>query len=376
MLMPRPISKSYDVVVAINYYYPHISGLTRTAQVVAEACVRSELSVKVVCIRHDERSPRHEVVNGVVVERVPVIGHIENGLLSPGFPLRVARSAKRAGVLHLHLPMAEGALIAALTRGIPRIVSYQCDATSSNRFIRPIIHSLVDASTRMTIRGASQTIVSSLDYAEASRVSTALRGATEIFPVVLDQRGGKPIFRQGSGPRYGYLGRLAPEKGLPELIQAFKKADIKESVLIIAGPTPPLADRRVTELVSHESATNPQVQYLGALDESELKNFYASIDYFVLPSTNGLEAFGIAQAEALICGLPVIATNLPGVKTLLQRFGDGILVPPGDVAALAKALSAIQSVPKGSNVAQPLLTGTGQYLQLIRDVLRSSALSN
>lgn len=89
----------------------------------------------------------------------------------------------------------------------------------------------------------------------------------------------------------------------------------------------------------------------------------------MLPSTNSLEAFGITQAEALVCGIPVIATSLPGARTLQQRFGNGILVPPSDVKALAEALSEIRTIDVDAKEAQTLLTGTHQYLQLVGELL-------
>lgn len=367
--MGRAANRPLDIAVAINYYAPHISGLTRTAQAVAEACVESGLSVKVICSQHDKSLPIIEDVNGVSVERVPVLGHIENGLLSPRFPFQVARSARYARLLHLHLPMIEGAVISALTRRTPRIISYQCDFTSNSSLLRPIVNSIVDLSSQRTIRGSQRVVVSSLDYAQASRIAPSLTNAVEIFPAVSDRRGGQGSFRFGNGPHYGYLGRMAPEKGLPELIRAFELACVPESVLIIAGPTPPFADSDITTLLKEVSNRNPRIRLLGTLDESELKNFYASIDYFVLPSTNSLEAFGITQAEALVCGIPVIATSLPGARTLQQRFGNGILVPPSDVKALAEALSEIRTIDVDAKEAQTLLTGTHQYLQLVGELL-------
>jgi len=365
----KVVNRTLDVAVAINYYFPHISGLTRTAQAVAEACVESGLSVKVICLQHDKSLPVAEDINGVAVERVPVLGHIENGLLSPRFPFQVASAARHARLLHLHLPMIEGAVISALTSRTPRIVSYQCDFTASKKLLQPIINSIVDASSRRTIRGSERVAVSSLDYAQASRIAPSLSNAIEAFPAVSDRRGGQASFRVGNGPHYGYLGRMAPEKGLPELIRAFELARVPDSTLLIAGPTPPFTNPEITTLLKQASTRNPRIKLIGALDESELKDFYASINYFVLPSTNGLEAFGITQAEALVCGIPVITTNLPGARTLQQRFGNGILVPPSDIHALADALKEIQTVDVVPRDAQTLLMGTHQYLRLIRELL-------
>jgi rhamnosyl/mannosyltransferase len=66
------------------------------------------------------------------------------------------------------------------------------------------------------------------------------------------------------------------------------------------------------------------------------------MDIFVLPSTHITEAFGIAQIEAQICSLPIVSTSLPtGVSDINIDGVTGLVVPPGDVEALARALEAL-----------------------------------
>jgi glycosyltransferase involved in cell wall biosynthesis len=62
------------------------------------------------------------------------------------------------------------------------------------------------------------------------------------------------------------------------------------------------------------------------------------MDVFAFPSTGGAEAFGLVAVEAMACGVPVVASYLPGVRTVVKDRETGLLVPPADVAALQDAL--------------------------------------
>ena len=66
----------------------------------------------------------------------------------------------------------------------------------------------------------------------------------------------------------------------------------------------------------------------------------------MLPSLNSTELFGMVQVEAMSCGTPVVASDLPGVRQPVRMTGMGLVVPPADAPALAKALIEILDHPE------------------------------
>jgi glycosyltransferase involved in cell wall biosynthesis len=87
------------------------------------------------------------------------------------------------------------------------------------------------------------------------------------------------------------------------------------------------------------------VRFLGFLPDEALSDFYASLDVFVLPSVNPLEAFGIVQVEAMMCGVPSVASDIPGVRTPVQNTGFGEIVAPRDAHGIGVALTRLRTDP-------------------------------
>jgi glycosyltransferase involved in cell wall biosynthesis len=92
-------------------------------------------------------------------------------------------------------------------------------------------------------------------------------------------------------------------------------------------------------------AEDPRVRLLGFLPAGEIADLYASLDVFALPSVNAFEAFGIVQVEAMMAGVPALASDLPGVRTPVQETDFGRVVTPRDVAGIAAGLRELAGSP-------------------------------
>ncbi len=86
---------------------------------------------------------------------------------------------------------------------------------------------------------------------------------------------------------------------------------------------------------------NKQIEFAGKLSEAELIRAYQNADLFILPSINTNEAFGLVLIEALACGVPVIASNLPGVRKVFNNNVEGLLIEPGNEKDLKNKLEEI-----------------------------------
>lgn len=343
------MAEDYDVAIILNYYRPYVSGLTETAAVVAEGLAARGWRVAVVAARHDAALAPFEVIAGVEVHRTRVALRYGKGVLSPTF-LTVARDVmRRSRVVNLHLPMLEAGVLVRLAAETPVAVTYQCDVNLGNSIIdRPIVR-VMDASTRAAMRRADEVIVSSMDYASASRVAGALPPApAEVAPPSEMRTGGNPRFREGGGPHIGFLGRIVEEKGLEYLVRAFHRIEDPTARLLVGGDYEKVAGGSVIESVRTASDGDQRIRFLGFLPDEQVADFYASLDVFALPSVNSLEAFGIVQVEAMLAGVPVVASDLPGVRMPIRSTGFGRLVPPRDVTALSAALAEVLASPKAA----------------------------
>jgi glycosyltransferase involved in cell wall biosynthesis len=84
-----------------------------------------------------------------------------------------------------------------------------------------------------------------------------------------------------------------------------------------------------------------RVRFAGRVGDDDLPRYYAASDLVVLPSVTRGEAFGVVLLEAMACGKPVVASDLPGVRVVVRTTGGGRLAPPGDATALAGAIAAL-----------------------------------
>jgi len=129
-------------------------------------------------------------------------------------------------------------------------------------------------------------------------------------------------------------------KGVEILLRAAAALDDCNFQLTIAGE----GDKKsYYENLAESLKLGSKVKFVGKLSETDLIRAYQRADLLILPSVNGNEAFGIVLIEALACGLPVMASNLPGVRGVFHDQAEGWLVEPGDRSDLVKKLRLFMS---------------------------------
>ncbi len=140
-------------------------------------------------------------------------------------------------------------------------------------------------------------------------------------------------------PLFGYLGSLAPSKGVHVLVEAFSRLSGQAGLVIYGDPT--VFPDYVNQI--RESAHHPDVRFGGPLATDRIGDALRQLDYLVVPSL-WPETLGMVVDEAHAVGVPVIASNL-GALTRIRDGISGRLFAPGDVSALADVLQDVTDKP-------------------------------
>ena len=255
----------------------------------------------------------------------------------------------------LHYPFFGGAEFVALGRRFaPRgklAVVYHMDVVGQG--LRGLIfgaHKL--AVQPFVLRSADRIIVTSFDYLQESNIAGYFSGRESHFrelapPVDVDRfaPGPRPaalLARYGLDPAdrvilfVGGLDRAHYFKGVPNLLQALTSVGLADAHAVIVGD----GDLRPGfEALAASLKLGGRVSFAGSVKEDELADHYRLADIFAFPSIDRSEAYGIAALEALSSGVPVVASDLPGVRTIVRHGETGYCVPPGSVSGLAVRLA-------------------------------------
>jgi glycogen(starch) synthase len=154
--------------------------------------------------------------------------------------------------------------------------------------------------------------------------------------------------------RIGYVGRLAPQKRVDLLVTAFGRMT-RPAELVVVGDGP---DRALVQRLVRHSPAADRISTTGFVEHSAVPGLLASLDLLVLPSA--YEEMGSVLTEAMAAGLPVVASDVGGIPEVVRDGETGLLVPPGDVAALAAALDRLVADP---GLRATLATGARQRSQ-------------
>jgi len=349
------------------YFYPYISGIT-----VSPLKILSHLSKKhkitVLTFPHKKDLKHKENYLGLRIVRLLYSFKISKGYISPQSLIGFFREIKNTDLVILNIPNFEGLPLALMAKLFnKKIVSiFHCVVYPNPSFISKVVVSFLNLSVYFQLL-LSETIVGyTEDYADHTWVGKIFRKKMKfVLPPVNDvgARSSRPPLTGGKTRplqkiTIGYAGRIAREKGLEYLINAVNNVGVRPAStrwsnrgerdapvhLAFAGPygiNVAGENEYYLKIKKLLDKTNVNYEFLGNLSENQLTEFYRAIDVLVLPSINSTEAFGMVQAEAMLQGTPVIATDLPGVRVPIELTKMGILVPIENSRKLAKAMMKI-----------------------------------
>jgi phosphatidylinositol alpha-mannosyltransferase len=276
--------------------------------------------------RHGE--PPCDVIPVGRTVMVPANGSLANIVLSPPAARRIRRALERErfDVLHIHEPMAPVVSMAAVAQArCPVVATWH--AAGPLRWNRAAMHLWGFLMERVDYRIA-------VSGQARDSLAGAFPGSFEILPNgVLIPPAADPGGREH---RVVFAGRHDPRKGLPVLLKAWPEIRRRTGARLRIVGADPLAVRL---RIARERVSDDGIDVLGFLSQERLTEELLSAKALVAPSV-GMESFGMVLARALACALPVVASDLPGYRSVVTAE-TGVLVPPGDAGALACAVARL-----------------------------------
>jgi len=267
--------------------------------------------------------------------------------------LRAAHDAghDQPDVVHVHWPMPHALFGAALRRGSGGRTAVVCSYYSVElnwvaRRLRPLRPFL-----RWTARTADALTAISDSTGAAVRELTEHPVSIVPYGSALDDDGKPPVrpVLSGDGPvRILFVGRLVERKGVEVLVRALAGlASLPDAELTVIG-----AGKRaeVIERTARAHGVADRVHLRGTVTRDELVRNYSDHDLFVLPAVidakGDTEGLGVVLLEALRFERAVVASNVGGIPDIVEHERTGLLVPPGDSAALGSAIESLARNPE------------------------------
>lgn len=325
------------VAMVTESYPPEVNGVANSVARVVDGLRTRDHAVQLVRPRQAHEAATHG--RGAIDEictagmQIPLYGQLRMGLPA-GQQLSRAWTTRRPDIVHIATegPLGWSALKVARAMGLPVCADFRTNFHAYSRFYRlgwlqrPIIGYLRSFHNRCHCTMVpTEALQEQLAESGFRSLNVVARGVdTALFTPA---RRSTALRRQWGVPDDGlvvlHVGRLAPEKNLGIVMQAFDSIrHIKpDARLVLVGDGPSRAEWQ---------ARRPDVLFAGFRTGEDLATHYASSDMFLFPSLT--ETYGNVTPEAMASGLAMVAYDDAAAGQLIQHGIDGLLARKGDVA--------------------------------------------
>ena len=354
------------IAVATHYWAPHVGGIETVARQQVEHLARRGADVEV----HTSHLPRTvparprppdgrpsdagegevRIVRHAALDPFATALQVPVPLPGPGMARALAEAARRCDIVIAHghsYPSSMLAAWAARRARRPLVLVQHSPWVAYGRALEAVEHAVDRTVGRAVIRAADRVVCVS-EHTAAYVHSIEPSAMTVVVPNGVDTsrfRPADPSDASGasdvpSSPGAAstrpaivlFVGRIVRRNGWHVLLDAWRRAGLgARAELHVVGSGPDDAALRAA------ARGLDGVRILGRIDDADLADHYRAAHVVVVPSTTG-EGFGLVAAEALACGTPVVASAQGGLAEVVRHEQDGLLVAPGDAAALAAAL--------------------------------------
>jgi glycosyltransferase involved in cell wall biosynthesis len=324
-------------------FYPYIGGVENHVYYLSKELTKLGNKVKVLCT--NEPKSNKKLVDGVNVERVSYTGKITNTNISFSFPLKIFQSD--FDIIHTHMPTpwtADWSVLMAKIMKKKSIITIHNDMDKSSLAGKILTKMYLYTFFKLTLHLVDRIIIVNPDwknsFTSTKNILMKYSYKISIVPNGIDLK----LFTNSSKIKkeketilfVSILDKHHRYKGLDYLLKALsvikkKRPNIK---LLIVGEGELKNDYIIK---AKKMGLQKNITFLGKIKQKDLALYYQKSSLFVLPSTE-IEGFGIVLLEAMACKLPVVATDIVGLKNDIKNYHTGFIVTPQDEKSLAKSI--------------------------------------
>lgn len=332
------------------YFLPHTGGMERYVYNLSKNLIREGHAVEVFTSNVPE-GRTHDVVDGIPVRRLKCIGEPLRNPLVPSI-LFLLDELKKFDIIHVHNLYGSLALSIPLLKRfcrIPLVLTHHGQLVYGEPMKDICVKIYEKSIGKVILKYVDNTIV--LSESDAQYISSsgfkgdnivvlpnAINPADFAAYINVDTAEFIAKYHLEGRKRILFVGEVTNRKGIPTLIKSIplllKKVLKEEVVFVVVGSGENLSDARA---LARDLGVESHVVFTGRLPFVELMQAYRSADLFVLPSLS--EGLPTSILEAMYFGLPVVSTDIPGVKDHFNDFA--ILVPPKNELALSNAIISV-----------------------------------
>ena len=328
-------------VLQLGKFYPVYGGVEKVAYDLMAGLSERGVRCDMLCAACEGGTRAVQVNGRASLMACRTLAKVCATMISPAMVSALRGICGRYDIIHVHHPdpMACLALFLSGYKGTV-VLHWHSDIQKQHlllRFYRPLQDWL--------LRRAAVVVGTTPVYLAESPFLRGVQGKTFCLPIGVEPMRPRPeavaaLRREYAGKKLVFsLGRLVPYKGYEWLVDA--AGHLPDDYVVLIGGDGNLKEelrRRISAM-----RLEGKVRLLGRVSDEDLPAYYGACDVFCLSSVMKTEAFGIVQIEAMSCGKPVVATEIPqsGVSWVNRHGTSGLNVPCRDAEALARAIREI-----------------------------------
>lgn len=333
--------KKPAIIQVAGYYPPHIGGMERVVKITSEQLAQKGYKVCVLVSNKDMDKEKFQLINNLTVWQMKSF-EFAHTPFTPAFLWRLLKIPDYS-LIHLHLAQAyypELVWFVSKVRGIPYVAHFHLDAEPSGA-LGPLFVVYKSLAWGPVLRSAAKVIVCSSEQADlvehkysvkADKIAVVANAVSQDF--FYDRNFSTP----NKILKLLYVGRLSSQKKVDRLIKAMALLKIPAKLTIIGDGE----DREKLELLAVKLDLK-NISFEGVKNDSQMQEYHRNNDIFLISSDNE-GGTPLVVLEAMAAGLPVLGSNVAGIRELLR--GVGILVDEPFDKGFAEAINALWNSPE------------------------------